>query len=235
MYFGGYGLYLLFSLPALLLGLWAQAKVKGAFNKYSKVGTTTGLTGAEVARRMLDSNGLNSVQIQETNGTLTDNYDPASKTLHLSSGVYRSPSVAAAGVAAHESGHAIQDLESYGPLKIRSFMVPSVKIGSWLGPILLMIGLFFSTQTGTTISWIGIILFSATAVFALVTLPVEFDASNRAKAWLAGSGVIYSSEIEGVHKVLDAAALTYVAGAVQALTTVLYYAFLLTGRSSRRN
>ena len=115
MYFGGYGLYLLFSLPALLLGLWAQMKVKSAFAKYSKVGTTTGLTGAEVARRMLDSNGLNSVPIEETGGTLSDHYDPSKKVLRLSSGVYRSPSVAAAGVAAHESGHAVQDKEKYGP------------------------------------------------------------------------------------------------------------------------
>jgi Zn-dependent membrane protease YugP len=178
---------------------------------------------------------LRSVTIRETNGTLTDNYDPSTKTLNLSSGVYRSPSVAAAGVAAHESGHAIQDLEGYSPLKIRSLMVPSVKIGSWLGPIIFMIGLFMSSATGTTIAWIGLALFTATAVFSLVTLPVEIDASNRAKAWLAGSGVIYSSEIEGVHKVLDAAAWTYVAAAIQALTTVLYYLFLLSGRSSRRN
>jgi uncharacterized protein len=235
MYFGGYGLYLLFSLPALLLGLWAQAKVKGAFNKYSKVGTTTGLTGAEVARRMLDSNGLNNVRIEEVGGTLSDNYDPSQKVLRLSSGVYRSASVAAAGVAAHESGHALQDQENYGPMKMRSFMVPSVQIGSWLGPIIFMIGLFMSSQTGTTIAWVGLALFTITAVFALITLPVELDASSRAKAWLAGSGIIYSSENEGVSAVLDAAAWTYVAGAAQAITTVLYYAFLLTGRSSRRN
>jgi uncharacterized protein len=233
MFFGGYGLYLLFSLPALLLGLWAQLKVKSAFNKYSKVGTTTRLTGAEVARRMLDSNGLRNVQIEETSGVLSDNYDPRSKTLRLSPGVYRSPSVAAAGVAAHESGHAMQDSENYGPMKIRSLLVPTVQIGSWLGPIVFMIGLFMASQTGTTIAWIGVLLFSATAAFALVTLPVELDASKRAKAWLANSGVIYSSEMEGINQVLDAAALTYVAGAAQAITTVLYYAFLLMGRSRR--
>jgi len=235
MFFGGYGIYILFSLPALLLGLWAQAKVKSAFAKYSKMGTTTGLTGAEVARRMLDSNGLRSVQIEEVGGNLSDHYDPSKKMLRLSSGVYRSPSVAAAGVAAHESGHAIQDLEKYGPMKIRSIMVPSVQIGSWLGPIIFMIGLFMASQTGTTIAWIGLALFTATAVFALVTLPVEIDASNRAKAWLAGSGIIYSGEREGVDKVLDAAAWTYVAGAAQAISTVLYYAFLLMGRSSSRD
>ena len=235
MYFGGYGLYLLFSLPALLLGLWAQIKVKNTFNKYSKVRSMTGLTGAEVARRMLDANGLNSVRIEQTSGVLSDNYDPASKVLRLSQGVYASNSVAAAGVAAHESGHALQDAEAYGPLKIRALMVPSVQIGSWLGPIIFMIGLFMSSNTGTTVAWIGLCLFAATALFALVTLPVEFDASNRAKAWLAGSGVLYNTEMEGVYKTLDAAALTYVAAAIQALSTVLYYAFLLMGRSSRRN
>lgn len=231
---GNYIIYILFSLPALLLGLWAQAKVKSAFAKYSKVGTTTGLTGAEVARRMLDGNGLRNIAIEETSGNLSDHYDPSKKVLRLSTGVYRSPSVASAGVAAHEASHAIQDMEHYGPLKIRSFMIPSVQIGSWLGPIIFMIGLFMSSQTGTTIAWIGLALFTATAVFALITLPVEIDASNRAKAWLAGSGIIYSSEVEGVHKVLDAAAWTYVAGAMQAVSTVLYYAFLLMGRSSSR-
>jgi Zn-dependent membrane protease YugP len=235
MFFAGYGLYLLFSLPALLLGLWARIKVKNTFNKYSKVRSMTGLTGAEVARRMLDSNGLNNIQVQEINGVLSDNYDPSSKTLRLSSGVYRSDSVAAAGVAAHESGHALQDAEAYGPLRMRALMVPSVQIGSWVGPILFMVGLFMAGNVGTTVAWIGLALFSATALFALVTLPVEFDASNRAKAWLAGSGVLYNNEMEGVYKTLDAAALTYVAAAIQALSTILYYLFLLTGRSSRRN
>ena len=235
MFFAGYGLYILFSLPALLLGLWARIKVKNTFNKYSKVRSMTGLTGAEVARRMLDSNGLNNIRIEQVSGVLSDNYDPSSKVLRLSQGVYGSNSVAAAGVAAHESGHALQDAEAYGPLKIRALMVPSVQIGSWLGPIIFMIGLFMSSNTGTTVAWIGLCLFAATALFALVTLPVEFDASNRAKAWLAGSGVLYNTEMEGVYKTLDAAALTYVAAAIQALTTILYYVFLLTGRSSRRN
>lgn len=230
---GGYLLYILLSLPALLLGLWAQAKIKSSFSKYSRVRTTTGLTGAEVARRMLDQNGLNNVRIEQVAGNLTDHYDPGAKVLRLSQGVYNSPSVAAAGVAAHESGHAIQDYVKYGPLKIRSLMVPSVKIGSWFGPVLFVIGLAISGQTGTNMAMIGLLLFSATALFALVTLPVEFDASKRAKAWLADSGVIYSTENEGVNKVLDAAALTYVAGAAQAISTVLYYGLLLMGRSSR--
>jgi len=231
VYFSGnYLLYLIISLPALLLGFWAQAKIRSAYSQYSQVRTATGLTGAEVARLMLDRNGLRNIQIEQVSGTLSDHYDPSAKTLRLSQGVFSSPSVAAAGVAAHETGHAIQDATNYGPLKIRSFMVPTVKIGSWVGPIVFMIGLALSS---TNVAWIGIVLFSATALFSLVTLPVEINASARAKEWLANSGVIYSSEIEGVHKVLDAAALTYVAGALQSISTIFYYVFLLLGRSRR--
>jgi len=230
MLLGNYGFYLLISLPALLLGLWAQFKIKSAFNTFSKVRTATGMTGAEVARRMLDQNGLRNVQIEQVSGTLSDHYDPSSKVLRLSQAVYSTPSVASAGVAAHETGHAIQDATNYGPLKLRGLMVPTVKIGSWIGPIVFMIGFALSS---TNLAWIGIILFSATALFSLVTLPVEFNASSRAKEWLSNSGVVYSSELQGVHKVLDAAALTYVAGALQSLSTILYYVFLLLGRSRR--
>lgn len=233
IYGGGYLLYILISLPALLLGLWAQSKIKIAYNKYSRVRTASGMSGAEVARRMLDQNGLSNIRIEETSGTLSDHYDPGKKVLRLSQGVYRSNSVAAAGVAAHESGHAVQDKEKYGPLKIRSIMIPTVQLGSWLGPILFMLGLFLSSQTGDNIAWFGLILFSATAAFSLITLPVELNASKRAKEWLAGSGVVYSSEMEGVHKVLDAAAWTYVAGAAQSVSTILYYLLLLSGRSRR--
>ncbi len=230
---GGYGLYILFSLPALLLGMWAQFKVQSAFRKFSQVRTYTGLTGAEVARRMLNNQGLSDVQIQESGGFLSDNYDPRARVLRLSPDVYRSNSLAAAGVAAHEAGHAYQHQEGYAFLTARSAMVPAVQLGSWLGPIIFLVGLFMAGTAGTTIAWVGVILFAATAVFALVTLPVEFDASRRAKAWLATSGVLYSQEMDGVNKVLDAAALTYVAAAVQALSTLLYYTFLLSGR--RRN
>jgi uncharacterized protein len=229
-YSSNYLLYLLISLPALLLGFWAQSKIRSAYAKYSQVRTATGLTGAEVARLMLDRNGLRNIQIEQVAGSLSDHYDPSSKTLRLSQGVYSSPSVAAAGVAAHETGHAIQDATNYGPLKIRSLMVPTVKIGSWIGPIVFMVGLALSS---TNVAWIGIFLFSATALFSLLTLPVEINASSRAKEWLANSGVIYSSEIDGVHKVLDAAALTYVAGALQSISTIFYYVFLLLGRSRR--
>jgi len=229
-YSGNFLLYLIVSLPALLLGFWAQAKIRSAYSQYSQVRTATGLTGAEVARLMLDRNGLKNIQIDQVAGTLSDHYDPSSKTLRLSQGVYNSPSVAAAGIAAHETGHAIQDATNYGPLKIRSIMVPTVRIGSWIGPIVFMAGLALSS---INLAWIGIVLFSATAIFSLVTLPVEFNASARAKEWLANSGVIYSSEVEGVHKVLDAAALTYVAGALQSISTIFYYVFLLLGRSRR--
>lgn len=231
MYFGGYGLYILISLPALILGLYAQARVKGAFNKYSKVRTSNGMTGAEVARAVLDAKGLRDVQINQVRGNLSDNYDPRKKVLNLSQSVYATPSVAAAGVAAHEAGHAIQHAEKYGPLKLRSLMVPSVQLGSWLGPIIFMGGLLFNSDN---LAIVGLVLFAATALFAIVTIPVEMDASKRAKEMLSTSGIVYASEMNGVNSVLDAAALTYVAGAVQALSTLLYYVMLFSG-GRRRN
>ncbi len=231
MYFGGYGLYLLISLPALLLGFYAQAKVQGSFKRYSQVRTSNGMTGAEVARAVLDAKGLRDIPIQQVRGNLSDNYDPSKRVLNLSEAVYATPSVAAAGVAAHEAGHAIQHAEGYGPLKLRSLMVPSVQLGSWLGPIIFMIGFFLNSQN---LALIGLILFAATAVFAIVTVPVEMDASRRAKELLSTSGIVYASEMQGVNSVLDAAALTYVAGAVQALSTLLYYLLLFTGGRRRR-
>jgi len=232
-FYSGYGLYFLFSLPALLLGLWAQLKVKSAFNRYSRVRSYIGLTGAEVAKRMLNSNGLYDVQVEEVNGFLSDHYDPTKKVLRLSPDIYRGNSIAAAGVAAHEAGHALQDQSGYAALRVRSFMVPSVQIGSWLGPIIFFVGLLLASPLGTNLAWAGLILFAATALFSVVTLPVELDASHRAKAWLANSGVIYQQEMAGVNSVLDAAALTYVAAAIQAISTVMYYAFILLGRPRR--
>ncbi|PKO18538.1 MAG: zinc metallopeptidase [Chloroflexi bacterium HGW-Chloroflexi-10] len=228
--FGGYGIYLLFSLPALLLGFWAQIKVKSALAKYSKIRSNTGFSGADVARKMLDSNGLYDVKVEETSGFMGDHYDPRSKTLRLSPAIYRTPSIAAAGVAAHEAGHALQDHTDYVPLRLRTAMVPTVQFGSWLGPIIFIGGLVLNFQG---LAWAGLILFAATALFALVTLPVEFNATNRAKAWLTTSGIIYQQESQGINKVLDAAALTYVAAAIQAISTLLYYAFLLLGSRDR--
>lgn len=231
MFYGNYFLYLIISLPALILGMIAQAKVRSTFNKYSQVRNYTGATGAQVARHILDDNGLSNVAIQQVSGSLSDHYDPRSKVLSLSQSVYGASNIAAAGVAAHESGHALQDKANYGPMKIRSLMVPSVQIGSWLGPIIFMTGFLFNYRP---LAVVGLILFSATALFALVTLPVELDASNRAKVWLVSSGALTESEMPGVNAVLSAAAWTYVAGALQALSTVLYYALLLLG-GRRRN
>jgi uncharacterized protein len=229
-WYGSYFTYLMFSLPALLLGLWAQAKVKSAFAKYSKVANYTGLTGAQVARRMLDSNGLQNVQVEQVSGLLSDHYDPGSKILRLSQNVYGVPSIAAAGVAAHESGHALQDAEHYFPLQIRSAIVPAVQIGSWVGPIIFMLGLILSTPIGEKIAIAGLLLFALTAVFAIITLPVELDATRRAKATLESSGFIGMEQMVGINSVLDAAALTYVAAAAQAVSILMYDIFLLMRR-----
>lgn len=223
-------MYFVFALPAMALGLWAQFRVQGTFNKFSQVRSTRGITGAEAARQILDRSGLQHVAVERSGGFLSDHYDPRSKTLRLSDGVYSSPSVAALGVAAHEAGHALQDQQAYAPLRLRSSLVPAVQFGSWLGPIIFMIGLFMSAAVGTTIAWLGVLIFAASAVFALVTLPVEFDASKRAKQLLVAQGILGEQEMVGVNKVLDAAALTYVAAAIQAVSTLLYYVFLLTGR-----
>ncbi|MBP1701775.1 MAG: putative peptidase rane zinc metallopeptidase [Chloroflexi bacterium] len=223
-------LYLVFALPALLLGLWAQFKVKSAFSRYSQVRAYRGMSGADVARRVLDFNGLQQVQVEQVNGFLSDHYDPRHKVLRLSPDVFQSPSLASAGVAAHEAGHAIQDKQGYAALKFRTSMVPGVQIGSWLGPIIFLVGFFMSSTFGDTLAWVGLILFGLTALFAVVTLPVEFDASRRAKEALVVQGILTTDEMTGVNKVLDAAALTYVAAAVQAVMTLLYYATLLIGR-----
>lgn len=219
-------LYLVFALPGLLLAMYAQNKVKSSYNKYSQVRTQRGVTGAQIARYLLDSQGLDHVKVEEVQGFLSDHYDPRGKVLRLSPGVYRSNSISAAGIAAHEMGHALQDQQKYTPLVLRSAMVPSVQIGGFLGPLIFFGGFFMSSPT---FAWLGLILFGATVLFALVTLPVEFDASNRAKKLLVNQGVLSSQELDGVNNVLNAAALTYVAAALQALSTLLYYVFLLMG------
>ncbi len=223
-------IYFLFALPALLLGLWAQSRVRSAFNRYSKVRSGRNITGAQAARALLDANGLQHVAVERVDGMLTDHYDPRTDTLRLSTAVYGTPSIAAVGVAAHEAGHALQDRDAYAPLKLRGVMVPAVQIGSGLGPILFLIGFLMQSAFGNTLAWIGIIFFAAAALFALVTLPVEFNASRRAKAELVSHGILTAEEVGGVDKVLDAAALTYVAAAIQAVATLLYYVTLM-GRS----
>lgn len=232
-------LFYLFALPGLLLGLWAQSRVKSAFKKYSQVRTDRGLTGAQIARTLLDSQGLQDVLIEESRGgTLSDHYDPRSKTLRLSPEVYRVPSVAAAGVAAHEMGHALQDARGYAPLQLRSALVPAASFGSSLAPLIFFVGLIMQTfgipTLGNSIAWVGVILFGAAVVFTLITLPVEFDASKRAKELLRTQGVLIgNNESKGVDKVLDAAALTYVAAAVAAVGQLLYYVFILMGAGRR--
>jgi uncharacterized protein len=219
-------LFLLFALPGLLLGLFAQARVKRNFNKYAKVRTARNVTGAQVARQLLDAQGLHDVAVEETQGFLSDHYDPRSKVLRLSPDVYRTPSIAAAGVAAHEMGHAMQDAGGYFPLQIRSALVPAAQFGSSLAPWLFIGGLLLDF---TTLAWVGVIMFAAAVLFTLVTLPVEFDASARAKRLLVSNSILIGDEIEGVNKVLGAAAWTYVAAAVSAIGTLLYYVLLLTG------
>jgi hypothetical protein len=227
--------WLLFALPGLILGLWAQYRVKSAFNKYSKVRTARNLTGAQVARALLNEQGLAHVAIEESQGgTLSDHYDPRSQVLRLSPQVYREPSIAAAGVAAHEMGHAMQDAKKYVPLKFRSALVPATQFTSRLAPMLFFAGflllMFLNSEIGLYIAWAGVALFAVAVLFTLITLPVEFDASKRAKQLLSSSGILIGEEMEGVNKVLNAAALTYVAAAVAAIGQLLYYVMILSGR-----
>ncbi|MGC9360930.1 MAG: zinc metallopeptidase [Anaerolineae bacterium] len=223
--------YYLFALPALLLGLYAQYRVHSAYRRYQQIRNRHNITGYEAARRMMMVAGLPNIPIEETPGQLSDHYDPRTKSLHLSAGVARSSSIAALGIVAHELGHALQDAEAYVPLRVRTGIVPVVQLGSWLGPIIFFLGMLIQTPD---LALFGLVLFSATALFALVTLPVEFNASSRAVRLLTNSGLIVSEEEErGVRSVLDAAALTYVAAAIQALSTILYYVFLLGGSRRR--
>jgi len=223
-------LYLLFMVPGLLLSLWATWRVKSTFARYSRVRTATGITGADAAGRLLAAAGIHDVRIVATPGQLSDHYNPGTKTLALSQEVYGSPSVAAVGVACHEAGHAIQHAQSYGPLSIRSVLVPTANIGSSIGYMAMLGGLFLQSQGLVAI---GAVLFSAVLLFQLVTLPVEFDASARAKRMAFGQGIVLDSERQGVNAVLNAAAMTYLAAVVSTLLTLLYFlvrAGLLGGR-----
>ncbi len=213
--------YLLFALPAFLLVMFAQARVRSAYARYSQVRNAYGLTGAEAARRLLDRAGLSYIPIQVIPGELSDNYDPQRKVLHLSQAVANTPSVAALGIAAHEIGHALQDAQSYAPLRARAAIVPAANYGSQLGFMIFFVGLVFHPLH--ILAWVGVALFSAVVVFTLLTLPVELNASVRARQLLSSSGLVSSTEMEGVGKVLNAAALTYVAALAQALATLLYF------------
>jgi Zn-dependent membrane protease YugP len=221
--------YLIYMIPAFILMALTSWYVKSAYNKWSQVRAISGLNGEEAARRLITAGGLYGVKLEGIDGEMTDHYDPTTKTLRLSYGVARQPSVASLAIAAHELGHAMQDAEDYFPLRLRAALVPAVNIGSNLGWILIMIGLFLNI---TGLAWIGVIAFAAGTVFALATLPVEFDASARAKRLLAGSGIIRTEEeMAGVNNVLNAAALTYVAALVTAALQLLYYVGLVGGRN----
>ena len=223
--------YLLFIAPGLILSLWASWRVKSNFRKYSSVRSMRGLTGAQAAAELLRQGGVRDVRIERSHGRLSDHYNPVTRTLALSDEVYGSTSVAAVGIASHEAGHALQHAQNYGPLRLRSLLVPTAGIGSNIGYLVMILGLIINAAD---IVLIGAVLFSAVLLFQIVTLPVEFDASNRAKALVLERGLIYPGEREGMDKVLNAAALTYVAAVVSTLLTLLYFllrAGLLGGRS----
>ncbi|HIW48589.1 MAG TPA: zinc metallopeptidase [Firmicutes bacterium] len=231
-YFNLQYLYLL--IPALLLSLYAQAKVSSTFRKYSSVRSASGLTGAETAQRLLWAAGITDVRIERVRGNLTDHYDPSHRVLRLSESVYDSRSLAAVGVAAHETGHAVQHAVGYGPLVLRSAMVPLTNIGSNFSWILIVLGLLFGSQAGSEFGYMlvqaGIVLFALVVVFTLVTLPVELNASSRAVHMLGDNGILTQEELGPVKKVLTAAAMTYVASAAMAIAQLLRLILLFGGR-----
>ena len=223
-------MYLAFILPAMALSMWASFRTKSAFNKYSQVRSATGYSGAEAARMMLDREGLHNVKIERAHGFLSDHYNPLTRSLALSEGVYDSRSIAAIGVATHEAGHAVQHARHYAPMWLRSTLVPTANIGSSIGYFVMLIGLMLQASNMVLI---GAVLFSMVLLFQVVTLPVEFDASARAKTLAVQYGIVSPSERQGMDRVLNAAALTYVAAAFSTLLTLLYFlmrAGLLGGR-----
>lgn len=225
-----YTTYIIFMLPGLLLGLYAQFKLKGTYGRYINVPAGSGLTGAQAAREILDNAGLHNMPINETGGQLTDHYDPIRKALFLSTDNFHGRSLAAIGVAAHEAGHALQHKAAYAPLHIRMAMVPVTNIASQMAYVIFLAG-FFMQFSG--LLWTAVVLFSAVVLFQLITLPVEYDASRRAKQEVYKLGIVSGNEQQGVSKVLSAAALTYVAAMVSSIATLLYYVML--ARSSDRD
>ena len=227
MFYGFDIYYFILIIPALLFGLWAQSQVNNNFSKYSQIETMRGMTGAQAAEYILRQNGIYDVQVRHISGHLSDNFNPKNKTVNLSDSVYGSTSIAAIGVAAHEAGHAVQHAVNYKPIRIREMIIPVTQIGSWLYLPILLIGVIFSSQGLVNA---GILLFSTLAIFQLVTLPVEFDASDRAIKTLSASGILYGEEIDGAKKVLRAAALTYVAALVSSLAQLLRLILIFGGR-----
>ena len=234
---GGWGLYLAFFIPPLALMLYAQWKVSSTFKKYSAVANDRNMTGLQVARWLLDQNNLQNVQVETTKGKLSDHYDPRVKVLRLSADVANKASVAAMGIVAHEVGHAVQDAKAYAPMQVRSALAPVANVGSNFGFILVFIGILIysgGAAFGLNLAWIGVALFGVAVLFTLITLPVEFDASSRARSMLRSTGLASVSEASGASAVLSAAALTYVAALLAAVGQLLYYVLLLTGGGGNR-
>ena len=235
-YYYGYGdflannIYVLLLIPVLLLSVWAQVQVSGSFRKYSGVVNRRHMTGAQAAEAVLRAHGVYDVPIRPCRGNLTDHYDPRDNTIYLSEDVYAAPTVAAVGVACHEAGHAVQYAVGYGPIKVRSAIIPVTQFGSRFSFILLLIGLILYSQP---LFLVGILLFSLTTVFQLVTLPEEFNASRRALETIDGQGLLDGEELQGARKVLRAAALTYVAALLMSLLQLLRYVLIFLGRDRR--
>ncbi len=224
--------YWVYMLPAFFVMLAAQYYVSSTYKKWSQVRNRSQLTGAEAAQRLIRTGGLYDVRVEAVSGKMSDHYDPRSKVLRLSQGVYQTSSVAAVAIAAHELGHAMQDQEGYFPLRLRSTMIPVVNIGSTLGWLFIILGIFMQW---TGLAWLGVIVFSAGALFAMATLPVELNASARAKKLLVQSGIIIGQdEQQGVNKVLNAAALTYIAALLTSIMQLLYFTSLVGGMGGRR-
>ena len=225
--------YMIFMAPAFIIMMLVQMYVSSAYNKWSRVPARSRMSGAQAAERLINSGRLYNVRVEPVQGRLSDNYDPRTKVLRLSPSVYQGGSVASLAVAAHELGHAMQDQEGYFPLRLRSAIVPAVNIGSYLGWILIILGFLLRFPE---VAWLGVLVFSGGAIFALATLPVELNASARAKRLLVESGLIVGDdEMGGVNRVLNAAALTYVAALITAIMQLLYYATLVLGMGRRRS
>ena len=229
-YYGFDMTYLVLVVPALLIALIAQVQVKSAFSRYAGVRCTSGLTGAQAAQRILQANGITDVRIEHIPGKLTDHFDPQAKVIRLSDEVYGVASIAAVGVAAHEAGHAVQYAENYGPVRLRTAIIPATQIGSKFSFILLLVGMVLYSQS---LFLIGILLFSLTTLFQLITLPVEFNASRRALATIEERALLTEDEARGAKKVLSAAALTYVAALASTLAQLLR--LIIISRGNRRN
>ncbi len=235
--YGGYGtflannLYVLLLIPVFLLSLWAQFQVSGNFRRYSAVSNRRRLTGAQAAEAVLRAHGVYDVGIRPCRGNLTDHYDPRDNTIYLSEDVYGAPTIAAVGVACHEAGHAVQYAVGYGPVRLRSAIIPATQLGSKFSFILLMVGMVLYSQT---LFLVGIILFSLTTFFQLVTLPVEFNASHRAIETIEGQGLLDGDEVQGAKKVLRAAAMTYVAALLMSLLQLLRFVLIFLSRGGDR-